>query len=125
MIRDHIINENEMNMLRKCVLFYRTVGSTGMLSKRLSLNEILNLSYHKIRQTLIPVLRKREKIDLDQIKSKVSSFLETLLVFTPDEEEYMNEFLLGNYHPELLFDDEEVLSRIRNHPMAIWKTRNH
>ena len=125
MIREHIINEDEMNMLRKCVLFYRTVGCTGMFSERISLDEIHNMSYHKIRQTLIPVLRKREKIDLDQIKSEVSSFLETLLVFTPDEEEYINEFLLGNYHPELLFDDEELLKRIRNHPMAIWKTRNH
>jgi hypothetical protein len=34
-------------------------------------------------------------------------------------------FTNRNYRPELLFDDEEIISRIKNHPMALWRTREN
>ena len=30
-------------------------------------------------------------------------------------------FAKGEYKPEILFDDSEILSRIAEHPMARWK----
>jgi hypothetical protein len=35
----------------------------------------------------------------------------------------MDRFLAGEYRPDLLFEDNEILSRIKNHPMALWKCR--
>ena len=29
----------------------------------------------------------------------------------------------GEYIPELLFENKEILERIKNHPMALWKKR--
>ena len=33
----------------------------------------------------------------------------------------MNRFIAKEYAPELLFDDKEIVERIKEHPMAIWK----
>ena len=41
---------------------------------------------------------------------------------TEPEHEFLHKFAEGIYKPELVFDDDEILERIRNHPMAIWKT---
>ncbi len=33
----------------------------------------------------------------------------------------MDRFVSGEYRPELLFDDAEILAKIEKHPMALWK----
>lgn len=35
----------------------------------------------------------------------------------------MEAFAAKQYMPELLFDDEDVIERVRKHPMALWKCR--
>ena len=40
------------------------------------------------------------------------------------ETKFINEFENSNYCPELLFDDNEIINRIKNHPMALWKISN-
>ncbi len=121
MIRFGIFDESELPMLRKCVLFYRTVGSTGNYNKDIATAPINDLSFSKIRHTLIPVLRKGEKVDLENMKKTVIAFLDDLLILNDGEKEYLHEFEQGNYRPELLFDDSKIVERIKNHPMAIWK----
>jgi len=37
---------------------------------------------------------------------------------------FIENFNQGIYQPDLLFDDEEIIERIREHPMAIWRTKN-
>ena len=44
-----------------------------------------------------------------------------LMVLTPEEKEYMDRFVKGEYNQELLFSNPEILSQIENHPMALWK----
>ena len=39
-------------------------------------------------------------------------------------EEYVREFNDKKYIPELLFEDKEMVNRIKFHPMALWKTRS-
>ena len=36
------------------------------------------------------------------------------------EKEFLDRFENGDYIPELLFGDETILDRIKNHPMASW-----
>lgn len=40
------------------------------------------------------------------------------------ETKFISEFTIGNYMPELLFDDQNIINRIKNHPMALWKISN-
>ena len=45
------------------------------------------------------------------------------MILTKDEKEFLGRFEKGDYIPELLFEDEKTVARIKNHPMAMWKTR--
>ena len=40
---------------------------------------------------------------------------------TERENEYMDRFVAKEYRPELLFEDEEIVERLKLHPMALWK----
>ncbi|MEG1716979.1 MAG: hypothetical protein RR275_09235 [Lachnospiraceae bacterium] len=42
---------------------------------------------------------------------------------TEGELEYMEAFENKEYKPELLFDDSDILKRIENHSMALWKCK--
>ena len=121
MIQSGIISESNRDLLRKCALFYHAVGSTGGFQGQISFDNIDILTFSKIRQTLLPVLRKSERIDLEGMKAEVKTYLKDLLVLTENETEFLHSFELGEYHPELLFDDSDIIRRIENHPMALWK----
>jgi|LSQX01.2.fsa_nt_gb hypothetical protein len=50
--------------------------------------------------------------------------MDSLLVqlhFTIRQWKFLNSFREKIYHPELLFGSGEILERIKNHPMALWK----
>ncbi len=40
---------------------------------------------------------------------------------TDSEKEYMHCFEKGIYLPELLFENNVVIERVKNHPMILWK----
>ena len=121
MVIDDVFGEDDLSMLRKCVIFYKTVGSTGQFKKDLNLDAIEELSFSKVRQTLLPVLRKGTYVDLPEIKEKVRAFLKVLLQMTDKEKSYLDSFSEGIYSPELLFDDLDMIERVKMHPMALWK----
>lgn len=37
--------------------------------------------------------------------------------------EYLDRFEEKKYMPELLFEDAEIVARVENHPMALWKCK--
>ena len=115
------LNEREIELLRKCTLFYFSIGSTG-IPESFDFDRLKSITKYRIRTELLPVLRKEEKIDLDEMLSKVEKFLSELLVFTIEERDFIDRFRKHDYDPGLLFDDKEIVERIRFHPMALWKT---
>lgn len=58
---------------------------------------------------------------LDERKQKAKDYITDLMQLTDQEQEYMDRFIAKEYVPELLFDDEEIVERIKEHPMALWK----
>lgn len=70
------------------------------------------------------MLRHSEHFDFEKAKTEVKDFLSKLLVLTESEKEYVREFNDKKYIPELLFEDKEMVNRIKFHPMALWKTRS-
>lgn len=118
-------DESEFLMLKKCVLFYFAVGSSKKFNNTIDLNGIYSLNSAKIRRTLIPMLRRSEHFNLDVSKKRVNGFLGELLMLDLNDREFLQRFKEKNYLPELLFNDLDILSRIKNHPMALWKTRKN
>jgi hypothetical protein len=44
------------------------------------------------------------------------------MILTENEKRFIDNFNQGIYLPDLLFDDEDIIGRIKEHPMAAWRT---
>lgn len=121
------VTDEERDLFRKSFVFYLTVGSSIPIGKIptsfVSFPIIENANFSKIRAQLLPMLRKTEKFDFVEAKECVLKWLHEFLQFTQQEKEYINRFNKQSYCPELLFDDKDILSRIQQHPMALWRIR--
>ena len=122
LISYNIFGDKEINLLKKCMIFYSVVSCDTKLED-LSLKTIDNITKYKIRTDLNPVIRKKEVFNLELAKENVKSFIGKLLDLSEDEKSFLSNFYEGNYTPNLLFEDKEILSRITEHPMIKWKTR--
>ena len=121
MIIENIFKDDQMDMLRKIVVFYLAVGGKNKPEKEYSFERIQNIKFPQIRSSLIPVLKKTEKFDLEEAKANVVSFLSKLLSLGEAEKNFIDSFNQGEYKPELLFDDGQIIEKIKDHPMALWK----
>lgn len=109
-------------MLRKCALFYDCIGGKNRAISRGPF-DFINLTKRDFRRMLLPMLQKGVSFHHEEAISKVSSFLTQLFQFENGEAEFARRFASKDYRPDLLFDDSEILKRIQNHPMALWRTR--
>jgi predicted nucleotidyltransferase component of viral defense system len=114
---------DERDMFRKCFAFYTTI-STETVNRDFDTSAIDSLEFDKIRRELFPVLSKRDNFKLDERKQQAKDYIADLMQLTEREQEYMDRFIAKEYVPELLFDDREIVERIKEHPMAIWKCFN-
>ena len=121
MIKQKIVRDDQMDILRKIVLFYLAVGGKNKPEKEYSFEKIQNIRFPQIRSALLPVLKKSETFDFEEAKANVISFLSKLLILEDTEKTFIDSFNLGEYKPEVLFDDPEIINRIKEHPMVLWK----
>ena len=122
MIQSGIIDETQKQMLRKGVVFYSAVGGNQKPAIPYSLETIELMKFKQIKASLLPVLKRGTFYDLDAVKRTVCDYLKDLLKLTKNEQLFIARFNANDYCPELLFEDSEIIERIRKHPMAIWKT---
>jgi len=89
----------------------------------LHFDKINTLKYNQIRANLTPVLKKSERFDFETAKTTVTQYLSKLMILTDSEKLFIENFNLGVYQPELLFEDDAIIERIKEHPMAVWRTK--
>jgi predicted nucleotidyltransferase component of viral defense system len=127
LINNQILLDNELEMLKKCSIFYLLTSNEfqpfGDLLNQFKKN-IENMSFSTIKRNLIPLLHVGETIDINDFKQTVSQFIETLFELTETEQKYIDSFNEGKYNPELLFD-KTIADRLKEHPMVLWKMMNH
>lgn len=124
MIDMGLFSKDEYEMLRKSVVFYTAISQEEIPGKY-NVNIIDRISIRKIRTDLLPVIQKGEFIELEKIKTCVKEFLSGLMILTADEEKFLKNFREKKYCPELLYKDDQIVRRISNHPMALWKIQEH
>ena len=112
----------EEDMFRKCIIFYSTI-SAKEVNKKFDTSAIDSLVFSKIKSDLLPVLAVRNKFDLEGKKQQAKEYIASLMKPTEAEMDYMESFIAKEYKPELLFEDAEIIERLRNHPMALWKCK--
>lgn len=120
LVKFGLIDESEEPLLRKCVVFYSAIGAESPPFE-FQCNTIDQVSQKRIKTDLYPVLRNKDKFDLKTAQLQVKSWLESLLKLEDNEQEFLTAFRNKTYQPELLFESTEIVERIRNHPMALWK----
>ena len=122
MVKFGLFDESEFPLLRKCVVFYTAISQDEIPSEY-NLKRFNAITSRKIKTDLLPVIQKGEFFDLEHSKAEVAEFLGNLLVLGENEKAFLYEFKEKRYKPELIFDDEDILNRIKDHPMALWKIR--
>lgn len=114
------ILKNYKEQLRKAVIFYHVLTSDE-INGNFDLVAANKLNQHSILRELVPVLKKGTVFILEVALDVVSGFVNELMVMTDEELAFIQKFRNGEYCPELLFDDPEIIDRISWHPMARWK----
>ena len=121
MIERNLFSDDK-DRFRKCIIFYATI-SAEKVNKGFDLSAIDSITFLKIKSDLFPVLATKDKFDLEEKKRVAKEYIARLMKLTDKEMEYMENFIKKQYKPELLFEDVEILERIRNHTMALWKCK--
>ena len=114
-----LFDELELDMLRKCVVFYSAIGS-GHPPKEFALENVERVNKRSITTDLYPVLRHGERFELVAVQNEIRKYLSGFLIPTSEERTFWSIFERGIYRPQLVFDGAE-LQRIKEHPMALWK----
>lgn len=124
MIENRVIAEESKETLRKCLIFYNSIGGDYPIDD-LTYENVQKLDFRKFKTQLKPVIAKDDKFDIEKAKTKVIEYFKELIVLSEQEKEYLSEFREKKYRPELLFDDESVIKNIANHPAAMWRCMEH
>lgn len=115
-----LFDESEEVMFKKCITFYSAIASETV-PEHFDFGGIGRITAQKIKTDLMPVLRRTEHFDLSTAQEQVVDYLKGILLPEGDLS-FWTALVKGEYKPELLFDDIEILSRIKQHPMALWKS---
>jgi len=124
MLKYRVIQADKQDLLRKIVIFYLVIGAKQKIELPFNFESINNLKYSQIRANLKPMLRKNELFDFETAKPVIKDYLSKLMTLTENEKLFIENFNQGIYHPGLLFDNVEIVRRIKKHPMAVWRTNN-
>ncbi|MCQ2798805.1 MAG: nucleotidyl transferase AbiEii/AbiGii toxin family protein [Bacilli bacterium] len=111
-------------LIKKIAIFYAVLSADKPIDFDALLDEACKkmamLNYNKIRETVLPVVHKGEKVVIEEIASCVSEYVRTLFVLDEDEKEYIARYNAGEFRPDILFKDFQV-NDVSKHPMALWK----
>lgn len=122
MIYFGLFDESQEALLRKAVVFYAAI-SAKEINKTFDTKAIDSITKQKIKTDLLPVIKRKDNFELESAKKIVQEYISELMLLTKDEMAFLDKFENGEYIPELLFEDNGILERIKDHPMALWKTR--
>lgn len=117
-----LFDEEEKKLLKKCfMLEYIAINNYKL--EDMNIEKIDKLQKQDIKTKLLPTLKDRnpKKSNIDEMKRAVREYLKDILLIDDKIKKFYYDFQNGIYEPELLFDDKEVLGRIKEHPMIMWK----
>ena len=120
MIRFGLFDESKYEELRKNTVFYAAI-SAETINKDFKTDAIDDIKFAKVKRDLFPVIAKKDNFDLEQRKESAKLFIRKLMILTDNEKEFLDRFEKKEFRPELVFENEKIIARLENHPMAIWK----
>ena len=119
MIRFNLFDKGEIELLKQCVAFYSAVGAERAPAGY-SFQNVGNITQQKIKTDLYPVMRLGDRCSVEEVQKEIIDTLSVMLMTTDAEKNFWAQFNEGTYKPELILAGE-MLDRVREHPMALWK----
>lgn len=118
----NLFNKEEKILLRKCFML-EYIAICGYKLKDMNIENIEKLEKEDIKTKLLPTLKDRNprNSNVDEMKQAVREYLKDILVIDDNINLFYQKFQRGIFEPELLFEDKEILERIKKHPMIMWK----
>lgn len=120
-----LFDDEEKKLLKKCfMLEYIAVNDYKL--KDMKIDNIEKLKRQDIKTKLLPTLKDRNprNSNVDKMKQAVREYVKDILIIDDNTKEFYDKFQKGIYEPELLFNSEEIVERIKEHPMIMWKLNN-
>jgi len=115
------VNLNKV-LLKKIFIFFGCLSRNDF--REYHLNDIEKITEKDIKRKLLPLLRKDEKLNANDMIQIVRPFLKKIFNFAPEELEYIDRFFKGDFKPEILFGKLLDSKDLERHPMVIWKQRH-
>lgn len=107
MIKYKLFQGEDIRKLEKCVAFYSAI-STEHAPSSYNLNNIKNITQHKIRTDLCPVLRNNEKFNLKEAQETIKTYFNKNINADEFTILFWKNFNNKIYKPELLFNGTEL-----------------
>jgi predicted nucleotidyltransferase component of viral defense system len=123
MVEGNLFSSDECSILRKCVVFYAAIAGKKPITDNWTIR-FPSVTPGKVKTDLNPMLRIAEYFEAGTATERVKGFLGELMVLSGSELRFGERFKRGLYEPEFLFDDDTIVNRVKDHPMALWRI-NH
>ncbi|MDR2832262.1 MAG: nucleotidyl transferase AbiEii/AbiGii toxin family protein [Streptococcaceae bacterium] len=125
MIQRKTFNETEIDDLRKVVIFY-SILNVESKDELFNISNIDTIDKRKITRDLRPVIFTKERVNLEEMQDDVKNYLVNLLQLTDKELSCIDKYFYEReFIPELLFDDENIVERLKTHPMILWQLNKY
>ena len=114
-----MLSGEERNLLRKCAVFYSTIGNDSQenwLGR--DIDQLVQMNFSKIRSQLLPMLRiKAGAYPKAKIEGAVVDFVKVVMQLDETDKDFIEKFQFGEYRPELLFGTQ--MKHLEHHPVAL------
>ena len=114
---------DKRDLFRKSIIVYMIISQKDV-PESYDLTRIDTITLRKVRSDLLPVIQKGEHVPLDEMKQTVKDYLTDLLDLNDGERDFLMAFKNREFKPELLFNEQDIIDRLKSHPMIEWKLRN-
>lgn len=122
----NLFDEDEKKLLKQCFML-EFIAINDYKLKDMRIENIEKIKKQDIKTKLLPTLKDRNprNNDVNEMKQAVKKYLKDILVVDDNIKEFYVKFQKGIYEPELIFADKELIERIKDHPMIMWKLNNN
>lgn len=112
-------NDEEKTLLRKCAVFYSTIGNeSGDNWLEKDVDGLTQMSFSRIRSQLMPMLRiKAGAYPKEKIELAVADYVKSVMQLDDIDKEFITRFQSGDYQPQLLFGSQ--MKHLEHHPVAL------
>ena len=123
----NLFAENKVSnndLVRKIAIFYICLGAQLPIDFyekiKQALQKINDMNFHSIKKTLLSLLHKGIKVNVEEIRNYVSQKVRELFTLDQNDIKFIDCINKNIFEPSILFYDFKV-NDVSMHPMGLWK----